>query len=168
LSKLGDFDGDGDTDLLFRLPELNQTAIIRLQGKTFVDAQFLGTSPDSSLVIRGVGDYNGDRIADIYWQTPQNDRVVVQPLKFQAGRWVSESFITIASGGNRPLQGIADLDRNSTDDLLFLDPTINGLLVKPVEQANGAPTVVQQQGKTFNFSGADWSIVQTDEFGDFV
>jgi hypothetical protein len=168
LSKLGDFDGDGDTDLLFRLPELNQTAIIRLQGKTFVDAQFLGTSPDSSLVIRGVGDYNGDRIADIYWQTPQNDRVVVQPLTFQAGRWVSESFITIASGGNRPLQGIADLDRNSTDDLLFLDPTNNGLLAKPVEQTNGAPTAIQQQGQTFAFNGADWSIVQTDEFGDFV
>jgi FG-GAP-like repeat len=168
LSKLGDFDGDGDTDLLFRLPELNQTAIIRLQGKTFVDAQLLGTIPDSSLIIRGVGDYNGDRIADIYWQTPQNDRVVVQPLKLQSGRWVSESFITIASGGNRPLQGIADLDRNSTDDLLFLDPTTNGLLAKPVEQANGAPTAVQQQGKTFTFSGTDWSIVQTDEFGDFV
>ncbi|NJM47113.1 MAG: hypothetical protein HC860_13905, partial [Alkalinema sp. RU_4_3] len=168
LSKLGDFDGDGDMDLLFRLPELNQTAIIRLQGKTFVDAQFLGTSPDSSLIIRGVGDYNGDRIADIYWQTPQNDRVVVQPLKLQSDRWVSESFITIASGGNRPLQGIADLDRNSTDDLLFLDPTTNGLLVKPVEQTNAAPTTVQQQGQTFAFSGSDWAIVQTDEFGDLV
>ncbi len=164
---VADFDGDGDADLLFRLPERNQTAIVRLQGATFVDRQDLTANADASLVIRGIGDANGDRIADIYWQTPNNTQVLVQPLQFQQGRWLSENFRPIASSA--PLQGIGDLDLDGVDDLLLADRGSNGLLLTIVNPTAPQPLGnLQNQGVPFTFSQSDWQIEQMDEFGELV
>jgi hypothetical protein len=165
VTDVADFDGDGDADLLFRLPELNQTAIVRLQGATVVDHQYITANPDASLVIRGVGDANGDQIADIYWQTPNQAQVVVQPIKFQQNRWLTETFVTIAS--NAPLQGIGDLDLDGVDDLLLRDAASNGLLLTIVDPIGSRPLGnLQNQGVQFTFDNADWQIEQMDEFGE--
>jgi Domain of unknown function (DUF4347)/Cadherin-like/Putative Ig domain/WD40-like Beta Propeller Repeat len=167
VADIADFDGDGDTDLLFRLPELNQTAIVRLQGQTVVDSQYITANADASLIIRGIGDANGDRIADIYWQTPDNRQVLVQPIQFQQGRWLSESFIAIASSA--PLQGIGDLDRDGVDDLLLRDRANNGLSLTIVDATNPRPLGnLQNQGGQFSFDNSDWQIEQMDEFGELV
>jgi ELWxxDGT repeat protein len=164
---LADFDGDGDTDLLFRLKELNQTAIVQLQGQTFINAQYLTANSDPSLIFRGMGDADGDLIADIYWQTPNNGQVLIQSIKFRAGKWLSESFKLVNQGGNVPLQGIADLDRNNTADLLWRDLTSDSLLVKVVE--SNAPAVnLQRQGQVFQFNAPNQQIVQMAEFGDIA
>jgi uncharacterized delta-60 repeat protein len=89
---VADFDGDGDVDLLFRLPELNQTAIVRLNGPIVTDAQYITTNADATLQIRGVADRDGDRIPDIYWQSPDQRKVLVQTIKFQGGKWLTDDF----------------------------------------------------------------------------
>jgi ELWxxDGT repeat protein len=92
IAAVADFDRDGNIDLLFRLPELNQTAIVRMNGKTFVDAQYISSNADTTLQIRGIADSNGDRVPDIYWQSPDKRKVLVQPIKFQGGRWLTDDF----------------------------------------------------------------------------
>jgi FG-GAP-like repeat len=167
VADVADFDGDGDADLLFRLPELNQTAIVRLQGTAMVDQQYITANADASLTIRGVGDANGDAIADIYWQTPNQTQVVVQPLKFQQNRWLTDDFVTIAS--NAPLQGIGDLDLDGVDDLLLRDRASNGLLLTIVDPIGSRPLGnLQNQGVQFTFDAVDWQIEQMDEFGELA
>jgi Domain of unknown function (DUF4347)/Beta-propeller repeat len=89
---VADFDGDGDADLLFRLPELNQTAIVRLNGPIVTDAQYITANADATLQIRGIADSDGDRIPDIYWQSPDQRKVLVQTIKFQGGKWLTDDF----------------------------------------------------------------------------
>jgi Domain of unknown function (DUF4347)/Concanavalin A-like lectin/glucanases superfamily/Calx-beta domain/Putative Ig domain len=157
---VADFDGDGDADLLFRLPELNQTAIIQLNGKALVNSQYITSPNQPNLEIRGVGDSNGDRIADIYWQTPDNNTVLIQAITPQTP---SDNFTVIVA--TAPLQGIIDLDLNNTSDLLFRS---TGLLLDLVNPAQPQPLniALQQQGLAFQFGDSNWNIVQTDDFGD--
>jgi hypothetical protein len=159
---MADFDGDGDADLLLQLPELNQTAIVQLNGKGLVNYQYITSPTESNLTIRGVGDSNGDRIADIYWQNPDNSGVLIQTIT----SLTASNFTSIAS--TAPLQAIGDLDLNNTADLLFRNVGLDGLLldlVNPLQSAlSNAP--LQQQGQNFQFGDSNWNIVQTDDFGD--
>ncbi len=89
---VSDLDGDGDADLLLQLPELNQTAIVRLQAQTFVDSQYLAPRPTANLVLQAVADRNRDGIAEIYWKNPSSGQMTVQTLKLASNIWQGESF----------------------------------------------------------------------------
>jgi Domain of unknown function (DUF4347)/Beta-propeller repeat len=159
---IADFDGDGDSDLLLQLPELNQTAIVQLNGQSLVNYQYIASPTEMGFAIRGVGDSNGDRIADIYWQNAENTRVVIQTI---APQTVSNNFTTVASIA--PLQAIGDLDLNNTSDLLFRSTGLLLDLVNPAQpQSSNIP--LQQQGQSFQFGDINWNVVQTDDFGDLT
>jgi VCBS repeat-containing protein len=155
---LADLDGDGDSDLLFQLPELNQTAIVQLNGAALVNYAYIASPIEAGFAIRNVGDSNGDRIADIYWQNAENTNVLIQTITAQTA---SNNFTPI--GSIAPLQGIADLDLNNTDDLLFRSTGLLLNLVNPVQPLN---TPLAQAGQDFQFGDSNWNIVQTDDFGE--
>ncbi|MBE9032735.1 DUF4347 domain-containing protein [filamentous cyanobacterium LEGE 11480] len=163
-----DFDGDGKADLLFRLPGLNQTAIVRLDGRTLVDAQFIQAPTANDLLIRGVADSNGDQIADIYWQSPDNANVVLQTITFNNGQFQSDNFTSIAS--NAPLQVISDLDSNNTNDLLFRNSATDGVIINVVNpnQPTVPNQVLQQAGVDFQLGDPNWQFEQADDFGEVV
>jgi hypothetical protein len=164
MKAVGDFDGDGDADLLFRLPELNQTAVIRLQGKALVDYQYITSNTDPILEIRGIGDTTGDRTPDIYWQNPTTQQIQIQTLSFQNNSWSSNSFKSIAA--NAPLQGIGDLDLNNIADLLLREPgnRLGVAIVTPTTIT--AAGDLKTNGINFAFDSADWQLSLLDEFGD--
>jgi ELWxxDGT repeat protein len=94
---IGDFDGDGDMDLLFRLPELNQTAIVRLNGKTVFDTQSIAPNSDVNLIVEQIADSNNNGTADIYWRNPATNQVIIQPIALVSNAWQSGQFNLIAN-----------------------------------------------------------------------
>jgi VCBS repeat-containing protein len=155
-----DLDGDGDSDLLFQLPELNQTAIVQLNGPSLVSYAYIAAPTEAGFAIRSVGDSNGDRIADIYWQNAENTTVLIQTITAQSP---SNNFTPVVSIA--PLQGIADLDLNNTNDLLFRSTGLLLDLVNPAQpQLLNTPLV--QAGQAFQFGDINWNIVKTDDFGE--
>jgi hypothetical protein len=89
---LSDFDGDGDMDLLFRLPELNQTSIVRLNGKTVLEAQFITSNGETTLVVDQISDSDNNGTADIYWRNPVTNQILLQPLAIAGNTWQSVQF----------------------------------------------------------------------------
>jgi hypothetical protein len=62
-----DFDGDGNTDILWHHATQGLTAMWLMNGTTISSSAYLPTLSDTNWQIVGVGDFNGDTKADILW-----------------------------------------------------------------------------------------------------
>jgi FG-GAP repeat len=93
---IADLDGNGQPDLLLRLPALNQTAVIRLDGKIFVEAQYLTSPPITDLRYRDMWYWEGQSQATVNWQNATQTQVLQQPVNFVNGRFVADQFMPLA------------------------------------------------------------------------
>src|SRR5207249_2827271 len=66
---VGDFDGDGRADILWRNTVSGENAIWFINGTTVASTALFQTV-DPTWLIAGVGDYDGDGRADILWRQP--------------------------------------------------------------------------------------------------
>jgi hypothetical protein len=94
---IADLDGNGQPDLLLRLPALNQTAVIRLDGKVFVEAQYLTSPPIADLQYRDIWFWEGYSQATINWQNATQTQVIQQPVSFINGQFVADQFIPLTT-----------------------------------------------------------------------
>jgi hypothetical protein len=69
---LADFDGDGKTDVLWRLRTTGETYIWLMDGGTVRVGSYTATAADSSWTIAGTGDLDGNGKADIVWRRPSD------------------------------------------------------------------------------------------------
>jgi hypothetical protein len=92
---IADLDGNGQPDLLLRLPALNQTAVIRLDGKIFVQAQYLTSPPIANLQYRDIWFWADHSLNLIHWQDATQTQVIQQSLRFHEGRFVADQFIPL-------------------------------------------------------------------------
>jgi phosphoribosyl-AMP cyclohydrolase len=92
-----DFDGDGDGDLLFRLPELNQTAVVHLNKNKFVDAQFIDSPVQADMKIRSVTPKVGELMATVYWENADRTTTLRQTVSDQNGQAKSNGFIPVSA-----------------------------------------------------------------------
>jgi hypothetical protein len=73
---VGDFAGDGQSDLLFQNTTTGQAVIWTMSGTTQTASTFVGGSPGPTWHIEGTGDYNGDGKADILWQNDSGQAAI--------------------------------------------------------------------------------------------
>ena len=77
---VGDFDGDGKADLVWRHAQTGEVSVWLMNGLTLQRAGSLLTVNDSGWQIMRVGDFDGDGKADLVWRHSQTGTVVVWRL----------------------------------------------------------------------------------------
>jgi hypothetical protein len=83
---VGDFNGDGDADILWQ-NDNGQAAIWLMNGTTPTVETTIGANPGSSWHVIGAADVNGDGHADILWQNDNG----------QAGVWLMSGTTVIST-----------------------------------------------------------------------
>jgi hypothetical protein len=157
---VADFDGDGDRDLLYRLPALNHTAIVRLEQTTFIDAHLIAAAPGPDWTIAAALDGNGDGIHDLYWQSLDRQQVQFQAVTLNGNIPVAPNFTGLNLTGS--LAAISDLNQDAIPDLLLSPPQTPNLTLSPRQWDRTAMT---EQSIDLRTWGNDWEVLQINAFG---
>jgi CSLREA domain-containing protein len=126
---IGDFDGDGKSDILFRDAVTGQTSIWFMNGTTVTKSKTTNVhagayTSTTGLQVQGIGDFNGDGKSDILFR----DAVTGQTsIWFMNGAAKTGGGYTILHPGlytsttGWQIQGVGDFNGDRKSDILFRD-----------------------------------------------
>jgi hypothetical protein len=124
---VGDFNGDGYADILWRNSTTGEVYIWLMNGSTFASSGSLGYV-SSDWTIAGVGDFNGDGKADILWRNSTTGQVYL---------WLMNG--TTMSGGGSVTYVSSGLGhcRASAISMAMAWPTSCGATAPPASSTSG-------------------------------
>jgi glucose/arabinose dehydrogenase len=150
---IGDFDGDGKSDILWRNGATGENYIYFMDGTAIKPAEgHLRAVADLNWQVAGVGDFNGDGRDDILWRNGATGENYLYPMD---GLNVTgtEGFLRTVADQAWRVAGVGDFDGDGRADILwrhagsgenYLYP-MNGTAIKPME--NYVRTVADLQWK---------------------
>jgi Domain of unknown function (DUF4394)/FG-GAP-like repeat/FG-GAP repeat len=81
---VGDFNGDGNSDVLWRQDGSGQVYVWEMNGQTVTDEGAVAHAPvTDDWHVQGVGDFNGDGNSDVLWRQDGSDQVYVWEMNGQ-------------------------------------------------------------------------------------
>src|SRR6266480_3624334 len=110
---IGDFDGDGRDDILWRNLSTGENYIYLMNGLAIASGGLLRTVADQAWQVKGIGDFDGDRKADILWRnssTGENYIYVMNGLTI-----ASEGYLRTVVDQAWQVKGVGDFDGDGKD-----------------------------------------------------
>ncbi len=116
---VGDFDGDGKSDILWRNSTTGENYIYPMDGLTIKPTEgYIRAVADQAWQVAGIGDFNSDLNADILWRnsvTGQNYIYPMNGLEIQPG----EGYIRTVADLNWRVAGTGDFNGDMHADILW-------------------------------------------------
>jgi len=127
---MGDFDGDGDADVLWRDTTSNLFYVWLLNGQSVVTASaVLGAGPvTSNFTCLGVGDTNGDKKADVVFRNTTTNGVSIwymDGVTRTSGGSVVDSLSVAMSSAGLTYAGLGDFNGDGRYDIMWRNAASN-------------------------------------------
>ena len=154
ISGVGDFNGDGRADILWRNPDSGEVNIWLMNGTTPIGGGSPGTVTDD-WQIAGVGDFNGDGKADILWRNTISGEVNVWLIN-GTGIIGGGSLGTVAHDWQ--IAGVGDFNGDGKADILWRNVTSGEVVIWLM---NGTSVI---GGGSVGSATNDWQIAGVGDF----
>ncbi|WP_424103737.1 Ig-like domain-containing protein [Moorena producens] len=122
----GDFDGDGQKDILWRNTNTGDVSFWLMEGSEFKSTASSSQVSDLNWEIRGTGDFDSDGEEDILWRntnTGENGVWLMNGTQLDQGvsitRQNNGENLLVAEDGLWQMQGAGDLDNDGDADILW-------------------------------------------------
>src|SRR6185295_11049433 len=115
---MGDFDGNGTTDILWRHQLTGENYIYFMDGATILPSEgFIRTIADPAWQVAGVGDFDRDGRSDILWRNAMTGENYIY---FMNGRTiVNEGFTRTVADPAWSVAGVGDFDGDGRADIFW-------------------------------------------------
>jgi hypothetical protein len=138
---VADFDGDGKSDILWRNTLSGQNYVYPMDGLAIKPTEgYLRSVPDAAWQVKAVGDFDGDRKADIVWRNSGSGENYLYPMD---GRRIkpTEGYLRAVRDLSWQIVAAADYDGDGKTDLLWRNSStgenylylMDGTTIKPSE-----------------------------------
>ena len=131
----GDFNGDGKSDILWRLADGSVREWLGQSDGSFIENSNVNFNPGPGVTIVGTGDFNGDGKDDVLVRL--NDGTVREWLGQSDGSFVGNiAHVNVNPGTNWHIVGIGDFNGNGASDILWR--TDDGSMHEWLGQSDGS------------------------------
>jgi FG-GAP-like repeat/FG-GAP repeat len=157
IAGVGDFDGDGKADILWRNSANGQNYLYPMDGTTIQSGEgFLRTVADQNWKIAGVGDFDGDRNADIVWRNASTGDNYIYLMNGTA--IAGEGFIRTVADLNWRIVAVGDYDGDGKTDLFWRHAVTGQTYLYPMDGV----VIRATEGFVRTVSDAHWTVVPAD------
>jgi len=141
IAGVGEFDGDGKADVLWRNSATGENYLYPMDGTAIKATEgYLRTVADQDWQVAGVGDFNGDSKSDVLWRNSTTGENYLYPMD---GKTIlgTEGYVRTVADLSWQVQGAGDYDGDGKADVLwrhaisgenYLYP-MDGTSIKPTE-----------------------------------
>src|SRR5208283_5688874 len=126
IAGVGDFNGDGCRDILWRNQTTGDVAVWYMHGNTLAAERKFESAPDSTWDVVGVGDFNGDGSPDILLRNKSTGDVRIWYLD---GSAVIGQDTVAGLGSPWNIVGVGDFNGDGSPDILWRNPETGETIV---------------------------------------
>jgi len=120
---VGDFNGDGKSDLVFQNQTTNQVAIWFMNGYLYNGGVLLPFTPPAGWNVVGVGDFNKDGFPDLAFQNQTTNQIALWYMR--RSTYSDGTTLATVPGSGYKVVGVGDYNGDGSADLLFQNQTSN-------------------------------------------
>ena len=125
IAGIGDLDGDGKSDLIWRNAATNEVAVWFMNGQTIsgsgdMNAGGVAAKPDASWSLAGVGDFNADGSADLLWRKSDGTLAMwlMNGSSIGSSNFVTSGGVAVNPDASWHIVEIGDFNGDARSDIL--------------------------------------------------
>jgi len=153
---VGDFDGDGKADILWRNNTTGANYIYPMDGTAIKSSEgYVRTVADMAWQVKGVGDFDGDGKADILWRNTATGENYLYPMDGTTIK-PTEAYIRTVVNLAWDIAAVADYDGDGRPDILWRNSSTGENYIYPMDGS----TIKPNEGFVRTVPDQAWRVVR--------